>query len=595
MTKTKNKKPGKTVADAGRDTLITAAAQKRLDILTGAVLFAFGIYHSVLYFGHTVVPISDFSAFFRVGKEILSLQMPSDFKLAPVLGILQNLLVPVSWGPSPELTAGHLLNAVLYPFTVVLFWLVGRRIIGRSAVWFAIIASINPWAIYYLTEPIVESPYLFFILLTLYLIFHRSRWAYLVASVTTMVRYEGAALILAAFVSDFIHRKDRRDVIKAVFYSFLASLPLVIWLILTVVTWHGGGTHYFNVFFSKEYSKGFTEPVSGRTGIFLHMQLLWQVAFHPLFIPYPGASAEFVDVFSKLTILACIAGLVLACVFAVIRRRWEMLMLFLFFVPYFVLHAYYPYPLTRFHTPIFWIAILIAWYGLQSIGGFLAQKARLPWQATLVLKIGVAIAAGLWCADLMRSFGEAASISPTSASMPYVAMLVAGIIIASRALFEHPIQISRHLCVASMMCLVIASNQFVLAQHLGDGKREIEFKQLGEWFAANGKPDEKLAVYNNDPTQLFAGKNAHNVTGFAKADSPEELAGKLRQQGITYVVWATREGYSRGQHTGYQQLGLNKNIAFLEKPQSVGPYQFVTQVGSEKGYVNIFRLRNEGK
>ena len=569
---------------------MTTATEKRLDILIGVVLFAFGVYHSILYFGHTVVPISDFPDFFRVGKELLSLQMPSSFKLAPVVGILQNLLVFVSWGSPPELTAGWLLNAILHPFTVVLLWLVGKRIIGRSAVWFAVIASINPWTIYYLTEPIIETPFLFFILLTLYLIFRRSRWAYLAASVTTMVRYEGAVLILAAFVADIIHRKDRRDVIRASAYSVMASLPLVIWLILTAVTWHEGTSHYFSVLFSKEYAKGFVEPVSGRTGILLHIQLLWQVAFQPLFVPYPGASGEFVDTLSKLTVAACIAGLILACVFAVVRRHWEILMLLLFFAPYFLLHAYYPYPLTRFHTTIFWIAILISWYGLQSIGGFLAQKARLPWQATLVLKIGVAIAAGLWCADLMRSFGKAASMSPTSASMPYVAMLVAGVIIAARILVERPIQISRHLCVASMLCLVVASNQFVLVRLVGDGKREIEFKMLGEWFAANGKPDEKLAVYQND-TQLFAGKNAPNVVGFPKADSPDELVGKLRQQGITYVVWATREGYSHGQHTGYQQLGLDKNIAFLAKPQSIGPYQFVDRIGSERGYVHVFRLR----
>jgi hypothetical protein len=591
VAKKRDKKPGNTIQNNGRDTLVTTAAEKRLDILTGAVLFAFGIYHSVLYFGHTAVPISDFSTFFRVGKEILNLQMPTDFKYAPVVGILQNLLVFVSWGVPPELTAGWLLNAILHPFTVVLLWLVGKRIIGKSAVWFAIIASINPWAVYYVTEPIGETPLLFFVLLTLYLIFRRSRWAYLAASVTTMVRYEGAALIMAAFVADFIHRKDRRDVIRAFSYSFAASLPLVIWLVLTAVTWHGGGTHYFNVFFSKEYSKGLVGSVNG-TGILLHIRLLWQVAFQPLFIPYPGASVEFLDLFSKLTVAACIAGLVSGCVFAVIRRHWEILMLLLFFVPYFLLHAYYPYPLTRFHTTIFWIAILISWYGLQSFGGFATQKARLPWQATLALKIGVTIAAGLWCVDLMRSFGEAASMSPASASMPYVTMLVVGIIIASRALVEHPIQISRHLCVASMLCLVIASNQFLLVRLVGDGKREIEFKQLGEWFAVNGKPGEKLAVYQND-TQLFAGKNAPNVVGFPRADTPEELVGKLRQQGVTYVVWATREGYSRGQHTGYQQTGLNKTIAFLNKPQSVGPYEFVTQIGSEKGYVNIFRLKDK--
>jgi hypothetical protein len=612
----RDKKPGNTIQNNGRNTLMTTAAEKRLDILTGVVLFAFGIYHSILYFGHTVVPISDFPDFFRVGKEILSLQMPSSFKLAPVVGILQNLLVFVSWGSSPELMAGHLLNAILHPFTVVLLWLVGKRIIGRSAVWFALIASINPWTIYYMTEPIIEAPFLFFILLTLYLIFCRSRWAYLAASVTTMVRYEGAALILGAFVADIIHRKDRRDVIWAAAYSSLAFLPLAIWLILTAVTWKGGGSHYFNVFFSKEYAKGFVEPVSGRTGLLLHIQLLWQVAFQPLFVPYPGAGSEFIDTFLKLGELTCIVGLISGCIFSIIRRRlvsaeamkelqkeqggravagWEILMLLLFFVPYFVLHAYYPYPLTRFHSTIFWIALLVAWFGLQSIGGFLADKARLPWQATLALKIGVTIAAGLWFINLIPSFGEAASISSASTSMPYVAMLVVGIIIASRALVQHPIQVSRHLCAASMLCLVIASNQFILVRLVGDGKRETEFKQLGEWFAANGKTDEKLAVYNNGPTQLFAGKNAPNVTGFPKADSPEDLVEKLRQMGTTYVVWATREGYSRGQHTGYQQLGLNKNIAFLEKPQNAGSYEFVTQIGSQKGYVNIFRLRRDGK
>ena len=363
MTKKRDKKLGKAVPDTSRNISMTTATEKRLDILTGVVLFAFGVYHSILYFGHTVVPISDFSDFFLVGKELLSLQMPSSFKLAPVLGILQNLLVFVSWGSPPELTAGWLLNAILHPFTVVLLWLVGKRIIGRSAVWFAVIVSINPWTIYYLTEPIIETPFLFFILLTLYLIFRRSRWSYLAASVTTMVRYEGAALILAAFVADIIHRKDRRDVIRASVYSVLASLPLVIWLTLTAVTWKGGGTHYFNVFFSKEYVKGFVEPVSNRTGLLLHIQLLWQVAFQPLFVPYPGAGGEFVDTLSKLCKLTCIVGLVSGCIFSIIRRRWEILMLLLFFVPYFVLHAYYPYPLTRFHSTIFWIALLVAWFG----------------------------------------------------------------------------------------------------------------------------------------------------------------------------------------------------------------------------------------
>ena len=165
MTKKRDKK-FKTIPDTGRNNLITAEAQHRLDILTGIVLFAFGAYHSILYFGHAVIPNADFPDFFREGRNLLSLHLPHSFKHTPVLGLLQNFLYPFAWGPSRELTAGCLLNAILQPFTVVLFWLVGRKIIGRAAVWFAIIASINPWTIYSLVDPVVETPFLFFILLS---------------------------------------------------------------------------------------------------------------------------------------------------------------------------------------------------------------------------------------------------------------------------------------------------------------------------------------------------------------------------------------------------------------------------------------------
>ncbi len=569
-------------------------AGKRLELLTGFVLFALGVYHSVLYFGHTAVPNSDFPDFFRLGRELLSFRMPMSFKHAPVVGLLQNLLLFVSWGPTPSLTAGWLLNAILHPFTVVLLWLVAKRIIGRSAVWFAVIAAINPWTIYLLTEPIIETPFLFFILLTVYLIFRRSRWAYLSASITTMVRYEGAALILAAFVVDIIQRKDRRDVIKAIIYSALAAVPLMIWMLLTALTWRSGTTHYFSVLFSKEYAKGFTESVENRMGLGLHLQLIWQTGFRPLLMPYPGAGADFTGTLLKLGETAGVIGFLLGCLFAILKRRWEVLVVLLFFVPYFLLHAYYPYPLTRFHSTIFWIALLVAWFGLQSAGGLLARKMRMPQPVVILLQAVVIIAAATWSLSFIPYFRQAASISPTSASMPYVTIIAAAVIIAGRVLVERFRGVIRHLCVASALCLVITSNQFTLVQLLGDGQREIEFKLLGEWFATNAGAAEKLAVYQND-TQLFAGKNAANVVGFPKAASPRELVTELRRQGMTYVVWATREGYSHGQHTGYQQVGLHKNIAFLDKPRSIGPYEFVTQLGSERGFVNVFRLRDQGE
>jgi hypothetical protein len=561
--------------------------QKGIEILTGTVLFAFGVYQSVLYFGHTAVPISDFASVYGAGNALLHFRLPADFKYAPVTGILQNLLMFVSWGSAPDLMSGWLLNAILNPFTVLLLWLVGRQIIGKSAAWVALIAAVNPWSVYMLTEPIVETTYLFFILLTIYLIFRKSRWAYLFASITTMVRYEGAALILAAFVADVIHRKDRRDIVKAFAFSLLASLPLMIWLVLTVETWKGGNTHYFTVLFSKDYAKTFAEG-QGKIGIGLHLNLIWQVAFQPLLIPYWGASADFAEMLFKFSQVICVAGFLLGCIRAGLKRRWEVLVLLLFFIPYFILHSYYPYPLARFHSTIFWIALLIVWFGLQSTGGALARKAQFGQAAAIVFQVAITILAGVWSAALIKHFDVAASVSPTSATIPYAAMGAVLIIIVMRISAGKLRILPRNICVAAMMCLVIASNQFVLANLLGDGKREIEFKQLGEWFSANAGPSEKLAVYNN-VTQLFAGKNAANVVGYPRANGPEELVTKLRDEKVTYVAWATREGIGN-RHNDYRFVGLDKNIALLANPRDIGPYKFVTQVGNNNGYINIFRL-----
>jgi hypothetical protein len=124
---------------------------------------------------------------------------------------------------------------------------------------------------------------------------------------------------------------------------------------------------------------------------------------------------------------------------------------------------------------------------------------------------------------------------------------------------------------------------------IGDGQTDKEFVDLAQWYSKNAKPGEKLAVYMCETVQMFATKNAENVVGIPKADSPADLVKALYKENITYVVWATREGLNPT-HTGYRQMNLHKNLTLLEHPRSIGPYEFITQLGSDRGYVNVFRL-----
>ena len=560
--------------------------EKYLALFITIALFAFGAYQSILYFGNKVVPISDFPDIIRVGHELLSFKLPSNFKIAPVVGLVQAGLSHLIGGEYPDLTAGWLFNAILHPFTVLLLWLVGKKILGRSAAWFAIVAAINPWMLYMLREPLIETPLLFFVILTTYLILIRSKWCYLAAAITTMVRYEGAALIIAAFVMDMIESKNKQQRIRSFVYSALAMAPLVIWLAGTALSWKSGTSHYFNVLFTKEYAEGFAAKAN-RTGIILHMKILWEAAFRSLLLPYPKMSEDGVAMIIKLSKAAALAGFLFGAIYGLCKKRREILVLLIFFVPYFVLHALYPYPLQRYHSTIFWIALLIAIYGFQSCWRLIDGNGRVPGRVVFAMQMMIILGAAAWIFKLAGFLPKLALASPASASLPYVAIGLTAVLCGWRIWIYR--RLCRELAVMCVVCLAIISNQFYLASFLGDGKSDEEFKLLGQWYVKNAQPVEKMGVYMFDVVRIFVPKDTQNIVPLPQADNPVEFAKTCSQQQITYVVWASREGLSQD-HYGYHKLGLDKNIAVLREPKNIGPYQFVAQIKSARGYINVFRL-----
>jgi len=569
-----------------------AKRERTLEIFIAAVLLVFGIYHSVLYFGHTIVPISDFPAFNQVGHELWSLKAPYSYKRGPLLGLLQ---VPLGWiigGQYPDLSAGWLLNALLHPFNLILLWLVGREIVGKSAVWFAIIAILNPWVLYMLTEPIVETTLLFFVLLTFYFIFRRSNWCYLSASMATILRYEGAVLIMAAFVMDMIYAENRKERILAFLYSVLASVPLGIWMLATFLNWHteASSSHYLKIFgANSEYSKLLLGPLKDKVGLVLHMKLLWRTAFQPLLTPYPSAGEDFGEMLQKLSKVFAASGFFFGCVYGLCRRQWKILALLIFFVPYFVVHAMFPAPLLRYHVPIFWIAFLISWFGVRSVWELIDKNGRVPRVFVFLLQAAVLIIALVWLAGLFPYLPKLAPASPRSVSVPYVATAVVALILAVRTYIYKFKYLLRELAIFTLLGLVFASNQFGLVYTIGDGQREVEFKLLADWFVANAKPGEKLGLYMSGVVATFAPKYANSIVGLPKADNPSDFVEACYKEGITYIVWATREGLSTD-HADYRGINLHKNIAFLQNPKNIGPYKFITRVGTKRGFVNVFRL-----
>lgn len=568
----------------------TVQQQKYHKIILGCLLTVFGIYLSILYFGHTEVPNSDFPYFYKTGQEILSFKAPSSFKRGPVVGILQVIINLFVGEHSPSLIAGWLLNAILYPLNCLLLYLIAEKIVAKAGVWIALLSAINPTAVYLLTEPIAETTLLFFVLLTIYLILKRSKWCWFFASITAITRYEGAALIIAALVMDMIYAKDKKERLASFKYTVIACVPLGLWMFGTFATGLSDRSHYLRIYFGKDFAKWFAEMGGDLTGVVLHWRLLWQVAVLPLITPAPGMSYKVYNVIAMLSLLIPLVAFCYGAVLGLCRKRWDILVLLIFFVPYFLIHAAYPYPIPRYHGTIFWIMLLVSWYGFQNAWQLLARYAHLHKYITLGLIIILAVFSFVRMIKLIPVLKR---IQPQVGTeliyTAYAAILAAIIVVGLWCVLKRGKGLLTAIAVLVIFSSFAVSGQFELIRLLGSGQRDKEFKILAHWYRENYQPGDKIAVYMAAVVKLFAPELSDSIVNLPRAETPEEFIDKCRDEGITYVVWATRE-MSKPHTEGYKMAGLH-NITFLDRKQNIGPYQFVHQINFGGQIINIFRLR----
>jgi hypothetical protein len=564
--------------------------ERYVDIFLFFLLLAFGIYQSVIYWGYQVVPHFDFECFALQGQQILSFKLPTDYKRVPLVGILQVLLGHITGGAYPAFHGGWLLNSIVHPLTAVLLWLAGRKVIGRAAVWFAIIAIINPYGLQLLTEAIAETTLLFFIWATFYLIFIRSKWAYLSASLTTMVRYEGVALILCAFVMDMIDSKDKKQRLLSFAYAAMASIPLALWMLGTALNIQSlGPTHYLNIF-SKEYTSQFVGGVEKRTGFVKNASKLWTVGFYHLFWPFPKTESTFTAVVLNVNKILVFVSFLFGSVYGLYKRQWKILVLLLFFLPYFWVHAKYPYPYARYHTTIFAIVMLICIYGLCSFWKLVRDK--LPERAIIISQIIVSIAALIWAVIV---FGELSKITvryDLSISLLYIAILVTLIALIAEH-FTYRRKWPTDSVILALMILMITSNQLGIAGVVGNVKRDIEFKYLLDWYKADAKKGEKLVTTVPSILQIMAPeyKDCFIHTQSFDANNPMDFVKECYEKNITYVAWDSKAGLLPPTDHYYKYWKV-ANIAPLATGEDIGPYQFIGQIAvvNQGRYINLYRL-----
>jgi hypothetical protein len=559
--------------------------EKYLEYSIIIVLFAFGSYLSFIFWGHQTVPNPDFFGFIDVAEAFLSFQFASiDYRQLPGLGLLQKGISVLVGGPQAELTAGWLLNAILHPLNIVLVWLVGKKLIGQSALWVAILVGITPWVLRQMIDPIAETTFLFFILLTFYCMYRQSRLAYLIACMATVVRYEAAALILAVFFMDIIACSSKKERIRAVIYAGLAGIPLAVWALLTMIYWESQGNHYLNYF-----ARMGTEELGEKISSLQYINMMWEMGFRPLYSVLADMIPGPVFLLTKIGIFVCFA---FGTVYGLWHHRWDFLALHIFLWPYVLVHSGHSI-LARHGVATHWIVLIICLYGLLSGWQLLVKANRIPKMVLaisqslfLVLAVAYLIKLGLY---LERN----AEISQTSMSVHYAAGITIAVLFLIHALLFKGRDLLSNLTISLLVWCLVFSSQSTLLSVMGDGKKMLEFKLLADWYLKNATPHENMVVTLGWTTGYFAEGNQNSFISYKdiKADSPADFIRQAKDMNVTYVAWDSRSGLkTMGEHY-YKKWGM-QNIAILETPQSVGPYEFVAQIRvNEKQFINVFRLQ----
>jgi hypothetical protein len=327
-----------------------------------------------------------------------------------------------------------------------------------------------------------------------------------------------------------------------------------------------------------------------RIGFAKNADNLWGVGFYPLFIPFTKTGSGFTTAIFNISKILIFVSFLFGSVYGLHKRQWKILALLLFFLPYFWVHAKYPYPMPRYHATIIAIVMLVCIYGLRSFWKLIRDK--LPKSVIVISKIIVLIAVSAWALILLsETWKITEQLSRASVSLFYVAILTAFIaLIAER--FAYKGSPLTDFAALALMILMITSNQWGIANTVGNGERDIEFKYLLDWYKANAKEGEKLVTTAPSILQIMAPqyKDCFIHTDSFDANNPNDFIIECYKRNITYIAWDSRMGFAT--KAPYYKYWKMANIAPLVVGKDIGPYQFIKQLSVNKEqYINLYRLR----
>ena len=152
------------------------------------------------------------------------------------------------------------------------------------------------------------------------------------------------------------------------------------------------------------------------------LDLFWRVGFWPLFMPPVGTGKEMAEALfiTSRVIVAC--SFIFGAAYGLYKRKWNIMALLIFFVIYIFVHATHGVQIHRYCMPVFWIPMVICFYGLQSLWLLVNKNNKIPKAVVVLIQSLILVFCCIWVVKLLPGFKHLAPISRRSVSLPYVAI-----------------------------------------------------------------------------------------------------------------------------------------------------------------------------
>ena len=333
---------------------------KRYEKMYLLVLISLFLIRSVHYFNHFDLPISDFLALKDNAIRLFQLRFPKELTRGP----LYPLLIGVgSFLPSKQaiLFLAEIINVIFATFSVFMMFQISKNLRFNYPIAVPLLFGLYPITTFLTSQPLIEISLVFCILFTIYLDLINSNWAFFVAGLTCLIRWDGILLVFFLFLKKLIYYRKK---VKFLIFSAFSIFPILIWFLIPFFKKKLSATRYLSAFI-----RFLTFNLSG-INLYNYFNQLRHMLLISWFWKIPRLT--------ELILLGIILFIIFWGILKVLKKDFKKAFLISCF---FISYIYFLLIISpkgslepRNIFIVLWVILIFFWYGIENLLGLLRKE-----------------------------------------------------------------------------------------------------------------------------------------------------------------------------------------------------------------------------